>query len=443
MVRVESLHRRKSLREIVDVTPTGLRDAVRGFSRRRLPWLREIPPNAWRALLLAGLGWLFEVYEIFILSLTIPALIVAFAMTRAAAGLIGSLSVVGLILGGVASGWLADRVGRVRALSLAILLYSVFTAATAAAPTAISVGVLRCLAGFGMGGAWTAGAVLVAETWRSPHRGKGGALMQMGLPLGSLLAIGVVALVRYLAGDLGAGAWRWVYAVGILPIAILYPIARRTPESPVWVAQARAGTQRGDVRELFRGRNAQGLAKAFAFIFFVQYVYWAVFTWTPTFLLEVKHLDFLHSLGFTLSQQLGSLVGFLGFALLADRIGRRPTFSLYLFIGALAVTGFVTFDQHESLLVASFFTGAGVTGIFAGMGPFTAELVPHTTARGFAMGLAYNGGRVGGLIAPYVIGTMATTVGGFKLGMLTTLGAFVLAWGVVLVSPETKGTELT
>jgi MFS family permease len=405
-------------------------------------WYREVSTQGWKALLLAGLGWLFEVYEVFILSLTIPALIMVFGLTRAEAGLIGSVSAIGLIIGGIALGWAADRFGRVRTLVASILIYSIFTGLTAFAPSATVVGALRALAGFGMGGAWTAGAALVAETWGPKHRGKGGALMQMGLPFGSLLAIGVVLAISQIAGDLETGSWRWVYAVGALPIVILFPIALVTPESPVWLARTREAGKKVDVTDLMRRENFSGLLRAFGFIFFVQYVYWAVFTWTPTFLVTVKHLDFVRSLGFTLSQQIGSLVGFVGFAMIVDRIGRRPTFAIYLLIGAIAVWSFVTIDDPTGLLIASFFTGVGVTGLFAGMGPFAAELVPNTSARGFAMGIAYNGGRIGGLLAPYLVGALATSAEGFQTGMLTTVVAFALALVVVLVSPETRGAKL-
>jgi len=76
------------------------------------------------------------------------------------------------------------------------------------------------------------------------------------------------------------------------------------------------------------------------------------------------------------------------------------------------------------------------------MGPFTAEMVPNSGARGLAMGIAYNGGRLGGLIAPYLIGALATSEEGFVRGMATTIGAFVLAAAVILISPETKGRQL-
>ena len=100
-------------------------------------------------------------------------------------------------------------------------------------------------------------------------------------------------------------------------------------------------------------------------------------------------------------------------------------------------------DDPAVLLVTMFCTGFGITGIFAGVGPFIAELMPNSGARGLSMGIAYNGGRLGGLIAPYLIGALATSSEGFVIGMSTTIVAFVLAAGVILVSPETRGTELT
>ncbi len=199
---------------------------------------------------------------------------------------------------------------------------------------------------------------------------------------------------------------------------------------------------RAGLRALLAGGNARGLVLAFGFIFFCQYIYWGVFTWTPTFLISVKHLNFLHSLSFVLSQQIGSLCGFLVFAALVDRIGRRPSFLIYLLIGAVSVASFVVASAPATLYVAIFWTGFGITGLFAGMGPFTAELLPDTGARGLAMGLAYNGGRLGGILAPYLIGALATSAGGFQAGMATNIAAFVIAAGVILASPETRGTQL-
>jgi MFS family permease len=294
-----------------------------------------------------------------------------------------------------------------------------------------------------MGGTWTAGAALVAETWGARHRGKGGALMQMGLPIGSMLAIGVTALITNLMGGLNGNGWRVIYGLGCLPALLLLPVAWTTPESPVWLARTASTAKRTSVADLFRGGNARGLLLALSFIFFAQYIYWGVITWTPTFLVSVKHLAFIRGLSFVLSQQIGSLLGFLVFASLVDRLGRRPTFIAYLVIGAISVAVLLQQSDPEVLLATMFFTGFGITGIFAGMGPFTAEMVANTSARGLAMGIAYNGGRIGGLIAPILIGALATSERGFVAGMATTVAAFVLAIGVILLCPETRGTEIS
>ena len=297
-----------------------------------------------------------------------------------------------------------------------------------------------------MGGMWTAGAALIAETWHASRRGKGGALMQMGLPIGAIIAISAAGLVSNLNDGLAGNGWRVLFLIGALPFFILYRVARRTPESPIWLERhgqtAPTVTRATLAHTTPASLNVRGLLTAFSFIFFLQYLYWGVFTWTPTFLITVKHLDFVHSLKFVLALQFGAITGFLLFSALVDRVGRRPMFIAYLLVGAAAVGVYILSANPLLLMVAIFLTGFGVNGIFAGSGPFLAEVIGNTTSRGFLMGLAYNGGRLGGFIAPLLIGALASTSGGFVLGLSTTIVAFVAAAIVVLLAPETRGKAL-
>jgi MFS family permease len=423
--------------------PQGPAFAAKSETAKAEPWYHELSSACWRSLALAGTAWAFDVFDSFLLSLTMPALVAVFSLSKADAGAIGSILAAGLVCGGIAFGWVADRIGRVRSLVICVALYSCFSGATAFAPSAGWVALLRFCAGLGMGGAWTSGAALVAETWPSKYRGRGGALMQMGLPIGSMLAIGAAAIVDHAFGGMEGLGWRVLYIVGVLPIIVIALLARNTPESPLW--QQRAGSQqrRGSLREALSGANMRGLLRALAFVFCCQYIYWGVFTWTPTFLITVKHLNFVHSLGFVMTQQVGSLVGFLVFAAIVDRIGRRPSFLIYLLIGAISVFVFVMAAEQAVLYVAIFWTGFGITGLFAGLGPFTAELVPDSGSRGLTMGIAYNAGRLGGILAPYLIGSLAVSEAGFRLGMGTNIIAFVLAAIVIKISPETKGIQLS
>lgn len=409
----------------------------------RAGWHREISRDGWLTLSAAGIGWLFEVFDLFMLSLTIPAFIADFGASKATAGLVGTVEAAGLIVGGIVGGWVSDRIGRVKALTYSIGIYAVFTGLTALAPSIAWVGALRFLSGLGMGGEWSAGAALVAETWPARHRGKGGALMQIGLPLGSLLAVGAAEAVTHAVGGLDHGNWRILYAIGAVPLLLCIFLWKTVPESPTWRAGKAQKRQLGTLRGLFAPGMRLPLLIAFAFAFFIQYIYWAVFTFAPTFFVDVKHITFVNSLSFTLIQQVGSLIGFIAFAAVVDRWGRRPAFLTCLVIGAIATALFVVLTSRAALFTVSFFTGLGITGLFAGIGPWAAEMMHSSPSRGLAMGTVYNGGRVGGAIAPYIIGSLAATTFGFEIGMFTSVIAFALAFAAMIASQETRGRELT
>lgn len=403
---------------------------------------KDITRGEWRSLSLAGLGWTFESYDSFLLSLLLPTLALQFGLSKAQLGLFTSITAAGQILGGILFGYVSDRLGRVRTALLCIGIYSLFSGLLAFAPNEHWFATIRFFGALGMGGTWTAGAALIAETWHASRRGKGGALMQMGLPIGAILAITISGIVSGVNDGLaGHGGWRMLFLIGALPFFILFFVARKTPESPIWLERKRARAQ-AKTAPVDAKLNVRGLLTAFMFIFFLQYLYWGVFTWTPTFLVTVKHLDFVHSLKFVLALQFGAIAGFLMFSAFVDRLGRRPMFMAYLLVGAAAVFGYILSSNALVLMVAIFFTGFSVNGIFAGAGPFLAEIIGNTASRGFLMGLAYNGGRLGGFIAPLVIGTLATTAGGFVLGLSTTIVAFIAAAIVVFFAPETRGKTL-
>lgn len=406
--------------------------------------VRNITGTEWRSLTLAGLAWTFESYDSFLLSLLLPTLALQFGLSKAQLGLFTSITAAGQIVGGILFGYVSDRLGRVRTALLCVGIYSLFSGLLAFAPNEHWFATLRFFGALGMGGTWTAGAALIAETWHASRRGKGGALMQMGLPIGAILAITVSGVVSGVNNGLGGNSWRLLFLIGALPFFILFWVARKTPESPIWLERkhAKASIQRTAAASGDK-LNVRGLLTAFGFIFFLQYLYWGVFTWTPTFLVTVKHLDFVHSLKFVLALQFGAITGFLLFSAFVDRLGRRPMFLAYLLVGVAAVGVYIVSSNALLLMVAIFLTGFSVNGIFAGAGPFLAEIIGNTASRGFLMGLAYNGGRLGGFIAPLIIGALASTSGGFVLGLATTIVAFVAAAVVVFFAPETRGKALS
>src|SRR5467141_1667934 len=216
-----------------------------GRSSRGFGWPRDVTSAERKSLLAGGLGWMLDAMDVMLYSLVLAYLIREFSMDTRTAGFLNSLTLVASAIGGLLFGVIADRIGRTRSLMISILVYSLASAACAFSHTVTQLAVFRFVLGLGMGGEWTTGAALIAETWRPEHRGKALGLMQSTWAIGEMVAIGVVAFV------LPGFGWRAVFFVGVLPAVIVFWIRRRVPESDIWLRQ-RQPTSAGSLRILWR-----------------------------------------------------------------------------------------------------------------------------------------------------------------------------------------------
>ena len=139
---------------------------------QRFAWWREATPEARRALVAAAFGWMLDSFDVMLWAMVLAAMMSDLGLTKATAGLLGSLTLVASAVGGFLFGIAADRFGRRKALMASILIYSVFTAACGLATGVLMLAVFRIFLGLGMGGEWASGASLVSETWPARHRGK-------------------------------------------------------------------------------------------------------------------------------------------------------------------------------------------------------------------------------------------------------------------------------
>ncbi len=156
--------------------------------RSRFTWWREASPDARRALVAAAFGWMLDSFDVMLWAMVLAALMADLGMTKATAGLLGSLTLAASAAGGLVFGVLADRFGRRKALMASILIYSVFTAACGFATGVAMLAVFRVFLGLGMGGEWASGASLVSETWPARHRGKALGVVQSSWAVGYALA---------------------------------------------------------------------------------------------------------------------------------------------------------------------------------------------------------------------------------------------------------------
>jgi MFS family permease len=402
-----------------------------------LTWPAHVSPAQKRALVAGGLGWMLDAMDVMLYSMVLAELMVHLGIGKAQAGLLNSLTLASSAVGGVAFGVIADRAGRTRALMASILVYSLASFACGLSQTVAQLAACRVVLGLGMGGEWATGAALIAETWPASHRGKALGLMQSAWAIGEMLAAAVTLAVLPRFG------WRAVFFVGVLPALAVFWIRRAVPEPPIWRER---GTPRGSsLAAMWRPDIRWKGVVATLMNACSMFGYWGLFTWIPGYLALPegqggRGLGIVASLTWVLFMAPGKWLGYTLFGFAADAVGRRRSYAVFLVVAALLVPVFGSTREVVWLLVLGPFVGFFGTGYFSGFGAVASELFP-TEVRATAMGLTYNIGRGFSALAPLAVGWVATRHT-FSAAFLIVAAAFLLAAGLALLLPETKGKDL-
>jgi MFS family permease len=432
------------------------------------PWYRSLDRAQWKALIASNLGWTFDGFEVFALILTVGVALhqlldpSQYPLIPAYAGAIIAITVFGWAIGGLLGGVLADYLGRKRSMTLAILAYSLLTGLSALSWDWMSFAVFRFLVGLAIGSEWATGASITAELWPDHARGKGGAFLQSGYPIGSILASGIWLVI----GTSGPGAWRYMYLIGVLPALVAFWIRRNIPESPRWEESNKRRRAAYDLRRqgaALEGENAAlvrfTLVDMFAepavrtrlFLTFVMSLsvtigYWGVSSFVPSYVGSVATAAGLPAQRWAalagLVQNLGALAGFVSFGFLADAFGRKPTTILfYLMCLVLTPIVYLWVQDIHVLLLAFAVYGFFIQGVFSWTPIWLPELFP-TRMRATAAGFIFNAPRLISAIAPLIAGTLIVGLGGYGKAA-TIIGMFYIL-GLIAVPflPETKGKPL-
>ena len=231
--------------------------------------------SAWRALFAAQIGWMLDAMDFLLFTFAVVPIQKEFALSSATMGGLTSVALIAGAVGGIAFGRIADAIGRVRAMTVSILVYSFATAGLATSQALWQLIAWRVLVGFGMGGEWSAGSVLVAETWPAEHRAKAMGIMQSGWAIGALIAAALSALI------LGTYGWRVLFLIGALPAVAAFFIRRTVEEPPLWMQRKREPSRWS---EMFSPPFVRRTIIATLLSSSVLIAYWGVVTWLPAFL---------------------------------------------------------------------------------------------------------------------------------------------------------------
>jgi len=407
-----------------------------------LRWYRESSSLERKTFWGCFSGWALDALDVQMFTLAIPALMVAFGLDKTQAGMIGSVTLVTSAVGGWMAGALSDRIGRLRTLQITIVWFSLFTFLCAFAQTFPQLLVLKAMQGLGFGGEWAAGAVLMAETIQSRHRGKAMGTVQSAWSFGWGAAVGIYALAySLLPAEL---AWRVMFASGLLP-AVLVVFVRRSLKEPPRTVAAQGLAASGLVSQslsIFAPRTLRITLLGALLGTGAHGGYYAIMTWLPTYLSKERHLSVLNTGGYLAVIIFAFWCGCMVSAQLLDRIGRRR--NVMLFAGCCVATILIYLMvplSDRAMLVLGFPLGFFAAGLPASLGALFNELYP-ADIRGTGVGFCYNFGRIASAVFPVLVGHMSASMPlGEAIGIDASI-AYGIAFLVVMLLPETSHAAL-
>lgn len=396
--------------------------------------LERLPVGSFHYKLLAvtGLGWLFDAMDTGLISFVLPILAKDWGLAPEQMGWIGSAGFIGMALGAVIAGTIADRIGRKVVFSLTVILYSLATGACALSWNYESLMIFRFLVGFGLGGELPVAATLMTEYAPTKLRGRFIVLLESFWGLGWLAAacIAYLLIPRY--------GWQIAFFIGALPAVYVFMIRLHMPESVRYLisrsrireaqeivlmlekklkvesgpfAEELSDVEKGtaDVAEarfssLWSGMFARRTLMLWLAWFGINFSYYGIFMWLPSIVFQ-QGFTVVKTFEYVLIMTLAQLPGYYCAAWLVDVIGRKYTLSLFLLISGVASYFFGSAATPAELLgwgAAMSFFNLGAWGVLY---TYTPELYP-TAIRALGSGWAAGFGRIGSMIAPAMVGMM-------------------------------------
>ena len=388
------------------------------------PSTTDAPASGW----VRGLCWsavALEGYDLVVLGVVLPVLLrdPSWGLTPASASLVATVGLVGVMVGALAVGPISDVVGRRRTLVVTVLVFSVLSLACAAAPGPLWLGVLRFLAGLGLGGVLPVALEMVAEHAPARRGNAATTIMMTGYHVG---AVGASLLGIWLISRLG---WPVMFALGAVPALVLVPLMlARLPRDVV------RGTQSGrrtanPVRELFRAGYARSTIAFWLASFMGLLLVYGLNTWLPEIMRSAGY-PLGAALALLLTLNVGAVIGLLVGGPVADRIGVRTATITWFALGAVFLA-----------LLSIRLPGLGIYAVvlLAGVFVFSAQVLVYAwvgrhypaAARGSALGATSGVGRLGAISGPALGGALlaaglAYPWGFYAFALVAALGALAV-----------------
>jgi len=346
-------------------------------------------------------GLTLEGMDIMFISFAMTMIIAEFNIDLATGGLISSITNIGMLLGGIIFGVLADKYGRVKVFTYTIILFAIGTALTGVATSIEQVYVYRFIAGLGAGGEYGIGMALVAEAWPKNKQGRASSYVSVGAQYGVILAALLSAVILPTLG------WRALFFVGVLPVIFAFIVRKNLNESPEWLASQNNQSnkqKKGKLAQLFATPRVTMTTLSLILMATVQIAgYNGLMIWLPSMLQKSQGLSVSSSALWTISTAVGMIIGMLTFGRFMDRFGAKRAFGIFLLASACAVFLYSFATGAVAILMGGAIVGFFSNGMFAGYGALISSFYP-VQIRSTATNTIFNFGRAIGGFSPIFVG---------------------------------------
>ncbi|ANY74311.1 MFS transporter [Paenibacillus ihbetae] len=405
------------------------------MSNGRMELLKE--PKQRKLLFSAGISWMFDAMDVGMISFVVAALAAEWSLSSQQVGILTSTTSIGMVFGAAMAGFLADKYGRKNILLWTLLIFSIASGLSALATGFIMLCLLRFIAGFGLGGELPVASTLVSESMPVRERGRAVVLLESFWAAGWILS----ALIAYFViPDYG---WRMAFVIGALPAIYALYLRRAIEDSPRYMRQksARKLSFGERVASVWSTEHRRTSIMLWVLWFTVVFSYYGMFLWLPTVMVD-KGFSLVKSFQYVLIMTLAQLPGYFTAAYFIERFGRKFVLVTYLVLTAVSAIWFGYANTEASLLAAGISLSFFNLGAWGGLYAYSPELYP-TKVRSTGVGLATSFGRIGGVIAPLLVGVLKQQ--GTRIEVIFVMFFVTIligALGVLLLGKETKGLEL-
>lgn len=386
---------------------------------------------------IAGLGWMFDAMDVGMLSFIIAALQKDWGLSVQQMGWIGSVNSIGMAVGALVFGLMADRIGRKAVFIITLLLFSIGSGVSAFTTTLTAFLIFRFFIGMGLGGELPVASTLVSESVSVEKRGKVVVLLESFWAGGWLIA---AILSFFVIPKFG---WQAALLLSALPAFYALYLRLNLPDSPKFQAvqkQQRLSILQNLIK-VWSKEHVRQTTMLWILWFCVVFSYYGMFLWLPS-VMVMKGFSMIKSFQYVLIMTLAQLPGYFTAAWFIERLGRKFVLITYLIGTATSAYFFGTAESLSLLLTSGIFLSFFNLGAWGALYAYTPEQYP-TVIRGTGAGMAASFGRIGGILGPLLVGyfvaqkTSITTI-----FTIFTIAILIGAFAVFTLGKETKQKEL-